>query len=138
MNTGRSEKQAEAEQAVVLRVSPEQVVVLRVSRARPASEESVAHLWVPGALALSAHPRAAPEAGAPSDLPGGGCGRASLLVVSCREGPSPRTSPGGLALHGASRRFSSHRCCGQVFSLSLFLMAEHLRAFDVMMCVVTR
>lgn len=72
MNTGRSEKQAEAEQAVVLRVSPEQVVVLRVSRARPASEESVAHLWVPGALALSAHPRAAPEAGAPSDLPGGG------------------------------------------------------------------
>lgn len=128
MNTGRSEKQAEAEQAVVL----------RVSRARPASEESVAHLWVPGALALSARPPAAPEeAGAPSDLPGG-CGRASLLVVSCREGPSPRTSPGGLALHGASRRFSSHRCCGQVFSLSLFLMAEHLRAFDVMMCVVTR
>lgn len=51
MNTGRSEKQAEAEQAVVL----------RVSRARPASEESVAHLWVPGALALSARPRAAPE-----------------------------------------------------------------------------
>lgn len=75
MNTGRSEKQAEAEQAVVL----------RVSRARPASEESVAHLWVPGALALSARPRAAPEAGAPSDLLGG-CGRASLLVVSCREG----------------------------------------------------
>lgn len=64
MNTGRSEKQAEAEQAVVL----------RVSRARPASEESVAHLWVPGALALSARPRAAPEAGAPSDLPGGGGG----------------------------------------------------------------
>lgn len=48
MNTGRSEKQAEAEQAVVL----------RVSRARPASEESIAHLWVPGALALSARPRA--------------------------------------------------------------------------------